>query len=100
MAEIKRKKGIVEYIIPWLLLILVFVVLVFVFNQDNTIKTYSENQVYEALEQKNGESYLKFESLTITEKTVSLLTSKSALPLPFSTNSSCTLAMPRLNLLT
>ena len=55
MADIKRKKSIFEYIIPWVLIIAVFVILVFVFNQDNTVKNYSENQVIEALSDQDGD---------------------------------------------
>ncbi len=74
MAEIKRKKGIIHYITPWALLILVFVILVFVFNQDNTIKTYKENEVFAALGDQDGDlnngsaKYLEFTSLNIIEK--------------------------------
>ena len=74
MADIKRKKSIVEYIMPWVLLVAVFVILVFVFNKDNTIKTYTENEVIAALGDQDGDpnngsaTYLEFESLTITEK--------------------------------
>ena len=74
MADIKRKKNIFEYIMPWVLLVAVFVILVFVFNQDNTIKTYTENEVIAALSDQDGDLtndsaiYLEFESLVITEK--------------------------------
>ena len=74
MADIKRKKSIVEYIAPWVLLVVVFVILVFVFNKDNTIKTYSENEVIAVLGDQDGSpnngvaTYLEFESLTIKEK--------------------------------
>ena len=74
MADIKRKKSIFEYIIPWVLILVVFVILVFVFNQDNTIKNYSENEVINVLGDQDGdpnnnkETYLEFTSLTVTEK--------------------------------
>ena len=74
MADIKRKKSIFEYILPWALIVAVFVILVLVFNQDNTIKQYSENQVIEVLLDQDGNleddkaTYLEFESITVLEK--------------------------------
>ena len=72
MAEIKRKKSLFEYIVPWALLFIVFAILIFVFNKDNTIKTYNENQVIEVLQDQNPDAekteYLEFVFLNILEK--------------------------------
>ena len=74
MADIKRKKNIFEYILPWVLIVAVFVILVFVFNQDNTIKQYNENQVIAVLGDQDGDPnndtavYFAFEEIKITEK--------------------------------
>ena len=72
MAEMKKKKSIFETLIPWALLLVAFGIFVIMFNKDNTIKQYNENQVIEVLLDQNADAnvteYLEFSNITITEK--------------------------------
>ena len=72
MAEIKKKKSPYGLLAIWGIIIALIVMAIMLFNQDATVKQYDEVQVLEALADQDAsddkESYLKFEYITVTEK--------------------------------
>ena len=49
MNNRSKKRGLFEYIAPWLLCLVVIVALIFVFNKDNSVKDYSEEEFFAIL---------------------------------------------------
>ena len=72
MAEIKKKKSPYGLLAIWGIIIALIVMAIMLFNQDATVKQYDEVQVLEALADQDAsddkESYLKFDYITVTEK--------------------------------
>ena len=77
MNNHSKKRGLLEYIAPWLLCLVVIVVLIFVFNKDNSIKQYSEGEFFEVLATESCDSNNvclwvtsgnEFRELYVTEK--------------------------------
>ena len=77
MNNHSKKRGLLEYIAPWLLCLVVIVVLIFVFNKDNSVKQYSEGEFFEVLATESCDSNNvclwvtsgnEFRELYVTEK--------------------------------
>ena len=73
MNNHSKKRGLLEYLAPWLLCLVVIVVLVFVFNKDNSVKNYSEKEFFEVLTAETCENSTcvatnEFKQLKVTEK--------------------------------
>ena len=76
MNNHSKKKGLFEYIAPWALALVVILVLIFIFNTDNSVKEYNEKEFFEVLakEECNNEgctwvsSGNEFQKLVVTEK--------------------------------
>ncbi len=72
-----KKRGLFEYVAPWLLGLIVVIVLIFVFNKDNSIKNYNEKEFFDVLATESCDSNgicswtstgNEFKYLTVTEK--------------------------------
>ncbi len=77
MNNHSKKRGLLEYIAPWLLCLVVIIVLIFVFNKDNSVKQYSEGEFFEVLATESCDSNNvclwvtsgnEFKELYVTEK--------------------------------
>ena len=76
MNHNSKRKSTFEYIMPWILCLGVIIILIFVFNKDNSIKTYNEQELFEILAEEKCDSEgckwvssgNTFDSLTVTEK--------------------------------
>ena len=77
MNNHSKKRGLVDYIAPWVLCLILIVAAIFIFNKDNTIKIYSEQEFFEVLADKNCDSNNvctwvssgnEFKELYVTEK--------------------------------
>ena len=76
MNKNSKKRSLLEYVTPWLLCLVVIVVLIFVFNKDNSVKKYSEKEFFEVLATENCENNVcawtssgnEFKELYVTEK--------------------------------
>ena len=73
MNNHSKKRGLLEYLAPWLLCLVVIVILVFVFNKDNSIKKFSEKEFFEVLTAETCDNNVctsknEFKKLSITEK--------------------------------
>ena len=74
MNNHSKKRSLLEYLAPWLLCLVVIVILVFVFNKDNSVKKFSEVEFFEVLTEKTCDANdvcvaaNEFKQLSITEK--------------------------------
>ena len=77
MNNHSKKRGLLEYLGPWILCLVVIVALIFVFNKDNSVKQYSEEEFFEILATETCDSNdvctwttsgNEFKKLNITEK--------------------------------
>ena len=78
MNNRSKKRGLFEYITPWLLCLVVIVALIFVFNKDNSVKQLSEEEFFEILATETCDTNTgvctwtssgnEFDSLAIVEK--------------------------------
>jgi len=77
MNNHSKKRGLLEYITPWILCLVVILVLIFVFNKDNSIKKYSEEEFFEVVATETCDSNNvcswtssenEFKKLSVTEK--------------------------------
>ena len=72
-----KKRSVLEYVAPWAVFLLVVLALIFIFNKDNSVKNYNEQQFFEILAKENCNasnecawvsSGNEFKELYITEK--------------------------------
>ena len=77
MNNHSKKRSLLEYVAPWALCMVVIIVLIFVFNKDNSIKNYSEEEFFEVLATETCDSNNscvwttsgnEFKQLHVTEK--------------------------------
>ena len=68
-----KKRGLLEYLGPWVACLAVIVILIFVFNKDNSIEKYSETEFFEVLMAEDCENNVctsknEFKEIRVTEK--------------------------------
>ena len=78
MNSHSKKRSLFEYVAPWLLCMVVIVILIFVFNKDNSVKKYSEGEFFKVVATETCDSNTgvctwkssgnEFHSLLVVEK--------------------------------
>ena len=73
MNNHSKKRSLLEYVGPWIACLAVIIILIFVFNKDNSIEKYSETEFFEVLMAENCENNVctpknEFKQIRVTEK--------------------------------